>query len=503
MKQTLNLIAGAAVMGLAAGAMMFVMERLPWGLRGHAATPKLNVQNAPIDREARFATGFAPVVKRVAPSVVNIYSSKVVKDTPQRFFFFDNPFGSPFGEPDEDAMPRSNRPRTRKEQSLGSGVVVSEDGFIVTNNHVVEGADEIKVALSDNRTEYVAKVVGTDPQTDLAVLKVDAKGLAAVTFADSDKLLVGDLVLAVGNPFGVGQTVTMGIASAVGRGGFGVVDYEDYIQTDASINPGNSGGALVDAEGRLVGINTWIMSRSGGNQGIGFAIPANLARLVLERISKDGRVARGYMGVVIQPVTADLAEEFKLPRGQEGALVGDVSVDGPAASAGFKEGDVIIEFNGKPVADNRHLRLSVSLTPPKTRVTAKVLRDGKEKLLTVTLGELPDAKAERGLRKSGPEAPSDDPFDGVEVGELDARWRRQLGAPATLKGAVVTNIDPNSPAAQAGLRRGDVITEIDRRPVRDADDAVQQSDKIRGRVLLRVWTAEGSRFLVVDGGRRR
>src|SRR5437867_8805265 len=261
----------------------------------HAAVPpKISVQSAPLSRESKITTSFAPAIKKVAPSVVNIYSTKTVRVNPRLMPFFDDPFLRRFfgGDPNENPQDDRRRSRTREEQSLGSGVIVSEDGYILTNNHVVDGADEIKVVLADDKKEFPAKLIGSDPQTDVAVLKVDGKKLPAVTTADSDQLEVGDVVLAIGNPFGIGQTVTMGIVSATGRGGFGVVDYEDFIQTDASINPGNSGGALVDAEGRLVGLNTFIISGSGGNQGVGFAVPINLARSVMERLTRDGKVTR-------------------------------------------------------------------------------------------------------------------------------------------------------------------------------------------------------------------
>src|SRR6185503_20176538 len=241
-------------------------------------------------------------------------------------------------------------PRERQERSLGSGVIVSSDGYIVTNNHVVEGGTEIKVSLSDKR-EYKARVVGTDSKTDLAVLKIDQTGLPALTFADSSKVQVGDLVLAVGNPCGVGQAVSMGIVSAIGRGGLGIEDYEDFIQTDAAINPGNSGGALVNAEGRLIGINTAIMSRSGGNQGVGFAIPINMARNITDQIMHGGKVSRAFLGVMIQPVTPDLSKAFRLSR-SEGALISDVTPNSPAERAGLKAGDVVTKIDDRSVPDS-------------------------------------------------------------------------------------------------------------------------------------------------------
>jgi serine protease Do len=367
----------------------------------------------------------------------------------------------------------------------------------------VDGADEIKVVLADDKKEFAAKLIGTDPHTEVAVLKVDAKNLPAATTTDSDLLEVGDVVLAIGNPFGLGQTVTMGIVSATGRGGFGLVDYEDFIQTDASINPGNSGGALVDAEGRLVGLNTFIISRSGGNQGVGFAVPINLARSVMERLVTDGKVVRGFLGVKLQPlVTAELAKQFGLPN-QNGALVSEVMPDTPAAKAGLKEGDFIVEFNGKKVDDNRHLRLMASQTAPKTKVTLKVIRDGKDKTFTVTLDELSENQTAQGMRKSGSSDVGEDTLDGVEVSDLDAQLRREFDIPANVRGAVVTHVDEDAPAYRAGLRAGDVVLEIDRKPVRNADDAVKLSKDIKDNVLLRVWSKGGSRYMVVDNSKRR
>lgn len=466
-----------------------------------AQMPKLKIDTQPIGKNAPPLTTFAPIVKKAAPSVVNIYTTKTIKFREIHPFFDDPIFRRFFGLPDD----LSRIPRERREQSLGSGVIVSEDGYILTNNHVIEGADEIKVALADEKTILDAKVVGTDPKTDIAVIKVDGSKLPAITIGDSDKIEVGDIVLAIGNPFGVGQTVTWGIVSAKSRAGMGIVDYEDFIQTDASINPGNSGGALVDIEGRLIGINTAILSRSGGNQGIGFAVPINIARFVMERIIEDGKVRRGYLGIYIQPVTPELAKEFKL-EDAKGALVGEVTPKSPAEAAGIKEGDVIVEFNGKKVEDSRHLRLMVAQTPPGTKVTIKVIRDGKEKTITATLEELPSEGLAKAGRSGGGLKRGDatDPLDGVEVADLDRRSREQYEIPDYVKGALVVNVEPNSAAAAAGLRPGDVITEINRKPVRNADEAIEVSREVKSsRVLLRVWSQGGSRYVLVDASRRR
>ncbi|MGV3533511.1 MAG: trypsin-like peptidase domain-containing protein, partial [Chthoniobacteraceae bacterium] len=316
--------------------------------------PEIKYDDTPV---AEGTPSFAPVVERVAPSVVTISTSKSVRPNANPYsgnpLFNDPTFRRFFGipEPDESA-PAPNAPRGRQEPpprgqgrqqalGLGSGVIVSPQGHILTNNHVVEGADDIIVTIGSNRREYKAKKVGSDPGTDIAVLKIEGDNLPAVTFADSDKMRAGDIVIAVGNPFGLTQSVTMGIISSIGRGGMGIIDYENFIQTDASINPGNSGGALVDYQGRLIGINTAIFSRSGGNQGIGFAVPANLARNVMESILKTGRVTRGYLGVALQPLNDDLAKAFNLDPNSSGALIGEVQPGSPSEKAGVKNGDVV------------------------------------------------------------------------------------------------------------------------------------------------------------------
>jgi serine protease Do len=341
-----------------------------------AAPPKTNIDGAALPRDNHPSTSFAPVIKKVSSSVVNIYTSKTTRLDPALREYLREMYGF-------DRVPAE-----RRQQSLGSGVIVSEDGYILTNNHVVEGANEVKVALADEKTVYDAKIVGTDPQTDVAVVKVIAENLPAITFADSGQVEVGDVTLAIGDPFGVGQTVTMGIVSAKDRGGIGIAAYEDFIQTDASINPGNSGGALVDAEGRLVGINTAILSRTGGNQGIGFAVPVNLARYVMERIVVDGKVTRGYLGVKIQTVTSEVAKKSKLSQ-PSGAFIAEVTPGSPGERSGLKAGDVVTEFDGKSVTDSRHFQLMVAEKPPGSQVGLKIIRDGKEQTLSVQLGEMP------------------------------------------------------------------------------------------------------------------
>lgn len=452
----------------------------------------VKVDTNPLPRELK-ATSFAPVVKRVAPSVVTISTSKTLRQSQRMNPFLNDPFWRRFFG---DSFSEQQQPRVRREQSLGSGVIVTTDGYILTANHVVEGADEVKVTLPGSDQEYVARVVGTDPPTEIAVLKLDAKKqLPALTLADDSKLEVGDVVLAVGNPFGVGQTVTMGIVSATERGGFGLAGYENFIQTDAAINPGNSGGALVDAAGRLVGINTAIISRSGGFMGVGFAVPVTMAHYVMDQLILEGKVSRGYLGINIQPLTPELAKEFNLPDESSGVLVGGVTPNSAAAKAGVKEGDVVLEVNGKKVTEPRTLQLAVAQTPPGTKVAIKILRGQRgqkpvEKTLTAVLGTLPqNALARGGMQEEDGNPSATDALDGVEVSELDAQARQQFRIPNNIRGAVVVNVDPNSNSAEAGLQPGDVILSIDRQPVRNAEDAVELSEKAKGdTILLQVWS---------------
>jgi serine protease Do len=471
--------------------------------------PRLTIQDAPLRPEIRAATSFAPIVKKVGPSVVNIYSTMTVHERPNPLLndpFFRRFFG------DGDSQ---DERRDHKAQGLGSGVIISPDGYILTANHVVEGADTVKVALASGEKEFDAKIIGTDPPTDVAVLKIDAKkNLPALTIADSDKLEVGDVVLAVGNPFAVGQTVTMGIVSATGRGGFGINGYENFIQTDAAINPGNSGGALVDAEGRLIGINTAILSRTGGFQGVGFAVPVNMARFVMDRLVTVGKVARGYLGINIQALTPDIAAKLGLPDESSGVLVGGVAPNSAGAKAGLEDGDVITEVDGKKISDPRNLQLLVAQTPPGTKVSLSVLhsQDGgrpAEKHVTATLGTLPKEILARGeANPNEPPPSSNEVLEGVEVSDLDAAARRQFNIPRNVQGAVVSDVAQDSNAAQAGLRPGDVIVAIERKPVQTAQEAVEACDSVKGdHVLLRVWSrgggsTGGTRYLVIENGRK-
>ena len=442
-------------------------------------------------------TGFAPMVKTVLPDVVNISTSKVVKASDRMNLqegmpddippFFQQFFGQQFGP---NPGNRSPKPRDQREDSLGSGVIVSSDGYILTNNHVIDGATDVRVTLSDKR-QLKATVVGSDPKTDVAVLKIEGSGYPAITVGDSSKVQVGDYALAVGDPFGVGQTVTMGIISALNRGNLGIEDYEDFIQTDAPINPGNSGGALVNDRGELVGINTAILSHgSGGNEGIGFAIPINMARNVMSQILDHGKVNRAYLGIMVQDITPGISKAMNL-KDMKGVLVGDVTPTGPASRSGVQRGDVVLEVNGKPMEDSRELRNTISMMNPDSTVKLKLLRNGNPTDVSVKLGDLPSDKEQAKTE----EGSSDKALNGVTVENLDAQTARQLGLPAATVGVVVTDIDPASSLASAGLRRGDVIQEVNHQPVRNVMQFEEAMRKAGDHPLLLVNRQGSTLFL--------
>ena len=441
-------------------------------------------------------TSFAPVVKRAMPAVVNISSSKVVKAQQMPRGMFDDPmFRQFFG----GRMPEMQQPKSQRETSLGSGVVVSPDGYILTNNHVVDGATDVKVQFSDKH-EYPAKIVGTDKYTDVAVLKIDRTGLTTIPLADSAHAQVGDVVLAMGNPFGLGQTVTMGIISAKGRAGLGIERFEDFIQTDAAINRGNSGGALIDTHGELVGINTAILSGDGGgNEGIGFAIPANLARNVMDGILKNGKVTHGFMGIIPQELTPEMAKEFNMTDGH-GVLIAQVSPDSPASKAGLKVGDVISAINGNAVEDVNNFRLTIAGFASGTTVHLKIVREGKTLEVPVALGEVNEANN----RPDGPNVVPGEgekgALKGVSVQALTPEIRQQLQLPDDVKGGVViTDLDEDSPAAAVGLQTGYVIVQVNHRPVNTVAEfnSAVKAGASKESTLLLVRAGPVTRFVVV------
>jgi serine protease Do len=440
---------------------------------------------------ADFKNGFSSVIDPALPAVVNISSTKVVKQQSVPNLFDDPLFGQFFGG---QAAPQMQRPQTEHEYSLGSGVIVNPDGYILTNNHVVSGASDVEV-FTQSRRKYKAQIIGTDSRTDIAVLKIDASGLPTFTLDDSSELKVGDMVFAIGDPFGIGETATMGIVSATGRAlGGSIEHYEDFIQTDAAINPGNSGGALIDLRGNLVGINTAIISGgSGGNQGIGFAIPINLARDVMDQIVDHGKVVRGYLGVTIQDVDPDLAKAFGLGQGG-GALIGDVVAGGPAARAGLQRGDVVLKLDGTAVTSSNDLSLRISELAPGTVAHLQIYRDGKMQDINATL----EAYPENGQPGQSPAAVGT-ALNGLQVQNLTTSLAQQFGLPAGSTGVVVTEVDSSSAAAAAGIQPGDLIEEVDRKPVLNVQQYQQALPKTPNQPVLLLLNHGGStRFVVLE-----
>jgi serine protease Do len=433
---------------------------------------------------------FAPAVKKVSPAVVTIVTDLKLESLPDLAGGMENPL-SRYSLRQVPGV-GSGRPLV---SGLGSGVIVTEDGYILSNSHLVTDPGEAEVTMQDGR-QFKAKVIGLDPKSDIAVLKIDAQHLPTVPLAESRNVRVGDSVLAFGYPFGVGQTVTHGIVSATDREGVGIEDYERFIQTDAPINPGNSGGALVDVTGHLIGINTAILTSTGGNLGIGFAVPSDLARRVMTDLVTYGYVVRGYVGVETQDLTPELAKEFNL-HGATGTLVGGLVPNGPAERAGLEVGDVITAFDGREVRYARQLKLSVADAKPGQTVLVAVLRDGAAKLLRVTVGQ---ASTNVFLAKTDPTAHEQDPgaLQGVIIGELNGELRHQLNIPRNVQGALVFGVTSFSLAAEAGLRPGDVIESINRQEVRNGGEASRLAQATRNkRLLLRVWSNGSSHFIFV------
>jgi serine protease Do len=409
---------------------------------------------------------FSEIVRAVSPAVVNISTTKTVRRQQNPFDeFFD------FLQPSPDG-----RSKRWKEQSLGSGVIVSQDGYIVTNNHVVEQADEIKVTLIDKKS-FRAKVIGSDPKTDIAIIKIDAKGLPVIPWGDSERLQVGEFVLAIGNPFGLSHTVTMGIISAVGRADVGIADYENFIQTDAAINPGNSGGPLVNIRGELIGINTAIFSKTGGYQGIGFSVPSGMVRLVMDQLIKAGKVTRGWIGVTIQELTPEIAQKFGLKTAQ-GALVSDVAKGSPAQKAGIMRGDIILQFDGNKIKDVSSLRNMVAQMKIGSKVEVKILRKDREMTFFVIIVELP-AEVSEIIPSSTQGTNRMNALSGITVMDLNNVISKQLGLDRDEKGIVIAAIESGSLAEEAGVRKGDVIQEIDRQKITSIQDFNKIASKLK------------------------
>ena len=433
-----------------------------------------------------FQNGFESIVKKVLPTVVNISSSKVVK-SPQ----FSNPTMRQFFDSTSGRVPLEMR-----EHGLGSGVITTSDGYILTSSHVVEGSYSIRISMADGR-EFDGRVVGLDPKSDLGVVKINAKYLPAVDFGAPDPVKVGQFTLAIGDPFGVGQTVTMGIVSAIERGGLGIEDVENFIQTDAAINPGNSGGALINVKGNLIGINTAIVPRSSGAQGIGFAVPVTMARNIMNQIIATGKLVRGWLGVAVQPVTRDIATVFNLPGEARGALIADVEPGSPAAKAGLRKGDILLSVDDTNLVDAPQFIVKLSQMKPGNTLRLKLFRDGKDIQHSVVLGETPAGEpSEKSSTATGQTAVK--PDLGISVQPLTDAIKDQLSLPSNTTGVVVTEVDPGGAASEAGLQHGDVIEELNRKTVSNTD-ALQLSVASTSKkpILLLVVRAGRHLFLTI------
>jgi len=481
MTSMFGVLAASLVVGLGWAAIAQLKSGNP------PATVKVSTKDLPASER-----GYSAVVTTVLPAVVNISSTKIIKQDVSQSREpegMDPVFRQFFGD---DFFKHSGVPKEQREKSLGSGVIVSAEGYILTNNHVVDHAAEVMVALHDKR-EFKARVVGTDQRTDIAVLKIDGSNLPFLTLADSSRVAVGDIVLAIGDPFGVGQTVTQGIVSATGRSGLGIEQVEDFIQTDAPINPGNSGGALVDVEGRVIGINTAIIGNSGGSQGIGFAVPINLARNDMDQIIAHGKVEHAYLGILPQDVTPTLAKSFNTEA--KGALVGDVTPNSPASHSGLKAGDIILDVDGQAISDANQLRLKIGMMPPGTQVSLSVMRDGKPLTLVAKVDEVPSGNREAPSEQDH----SSSRLEGVTLDNITPEVAQEMNLSPNTQGVVVQEVNPESRAAEAGLQPGDVIQEVNHQQVKDMKDfdkAVSSAHEDRS-VLLLVDRGGSTMFVTV------
>ena len=457
---------------------------------GRKGTAEAPVKDVPKDMLAT-QQAFINLVKVATPSVVNI--STVSKKMIVRPMFEASPF---FEEFFGGRMPRG--PQYKRDKNLGSGFIINAEGYIVTNDHVVREAESIQVKLSTDKV-YNARIVGSDQKTDLAVIKIEAKDLAALPWGDSNKLRVGEIVFAIGNPFGLNQTVTMGVIGAVGRANVGIADYEDFIQTDAAINPGNSGGALINAKGELVGINTAIVSRTGGYQGIGFAVPSSMAKQVMDSLIKYKKVVRGWLGVSIQEVTSDLAEEFGV-KDLKGAIVSGVMKESPAEKAGIKQGDVLLQFNGKDIEDTGHLRNMVSQSPIGTKVKVRLFRQKKAMEVEVTIAELPKKLGEAATeQESGDNQQESNALSGLTVREITPELAKRFSIKEGDAGVIVVKIDPASKAFEAGIRPGDMVTQINQKDIATIEDYKKAVLKLKTkeRILLLIRRKGEDLFLTI------
>lgn len=458
------------------------------GISPAAALPENGHADRPITSLRELNEAFVELAATVNPTVVTVFTEKVLRVRQSPFMFFNHPFEDFFGEFFQ--RPRAPEEREYRQHGLGSGVVVSQDGYIITNNHVIAGADTINVRFIDGKT-LPAKIIGADEKTDIAVLKVAADNLARIRIGDSDRLRVGEMVLAIGSPLSpnLAHSVTSGIVSAKGRSNVGLADYEDFIQTDAAINPGNSGGALINLDGELIGINTAIASRSGGYQGIGFAVPSNMASRIMNSLIEHGTVVRGWIGIYIQDIDETLAAAMDL-EGRDGALVADVTEDGPAARAGIERGDIVVSMDSERIRSSTQLRNEVASKEPGSKTTLEILRDGHEKRFTVTLDELPSDEVAADVEQR-----LEEQF-GFTVVPFDAELATKYRLNRSLDGVVVTSVVAGGPAERAGMREGDLIVEINRAPTKDLEQFNEQVRNLKkgSTFLLRVVRKNRSFF---------
>lgn len=462
-------------------------------------------------RDRADRVSYTAVVKKAAPSIVAVTANRKERaapaiSTPNLEELLQRGFPGMPGQGQRPRRPQRSLPSQSGGAESGattaspaSGVIISADGYVLTNHHVIDGAEEVKVAFGEPRKEYAATIVGRDARSDVALLKIDATGLTPVTLGDSDTVELGDVVLALGNPVGRGLTVSRGIVSAQGRDGASD-GTEDFLQTDAAINPGNSGGALLDTDGRLIGLNTVRLARDDSNAGFGYAVPVNLARFVSEQLAKNGRVERALFGVETQPLEPDLIAAFNV---KQGALLSEVRSGGPADKGGLKGGDVVTKIDATEIKDHRQLQQLIARFAPGTEIAVTYVRDGKPAEAKVKLGTASADKAANNTERAGDIADTEGVLDDVAIDEVSAEIREQLNVPERYQGVFVTNVVPGGPSARAGIQVGDIILELDRRPARNVPEAVKLSEEIKGpKILVQLWREGRVRLLVVDESKK-
>ncbi|GAD18770.1 Do family serine endopeptidase [Helicobacter fennelliae] len=447
--------------------------------------PKPSKRVNPIG-DSNIVYSYHDAIKNATQAVVNISTQKKVSNQINANPMFNDPFFQQFFGDLYNQIPRD-----RVERSLGSGVIVSSDGYIITNNHVIDGADKIIVTLPGDTNEYTATLIGTDKEGDIAIIRINKNNLPFIKFADSSDVKVGDVVFAIGNPFGVGETVTQGIVSATNKN-IQINAYENFIQTDASINPGNSGGALIDSRGALIGMNTAILSRTGGNHGVGFAIPANMVKEVANSLVKDGKIQRGYIGVGTQDISQNLRQNYG---DTQGAVVVSIDPNSPAKKAGLLVWDLITAVNDTSVKDSAQLRNAIGSLKPNSKITLSIIRDGKPQKITLTLAERKDGSSSAPV--SVPESSEESSLKGMRVEPLTAQIRQRYRIPDDIEGVIVTNVANNSQAQEVGFAQGDIIAQVEDITIKDTADFTKALNKYKGKTKrFLVYSDEGIKTIV-------